>query len=402
MSTDFDVRAAAAAPDPGPLLARMRQATPVYRDESLDAWVLTRYDDVARVVRDPAFSVDRGGTIARAATQEAETELAWCNDFVLRWMVFSDPPRHSRLRGAIHRAFTSQAIARLRPGIDAAVRSAIAPTGRMEVLADLAIPVPALVTAELLGLPPSDASLLKSWTVAMFDLFGAGVADARIIRAAHRALVDCRAYFAEHLARRRRAPGDDLASVLATSADAAHLDDDERIGICATLVAGAYETTTHVVGNAVWALLQHPAQLARVCAEPVRVPHVIEEVFRWDTPAFSVVRRASADCEIGGRAIRRGERLYCVLYSANRDPARYPDPDTFDIDREDVRHLGLGHGLHFCLGAALSRLEAIAMLEALVTLPNIALDREALPSGPSYAGNLAMRGLCSLPIRFDR
>jgi cytochrome P450 len=391
--------------DPGPAMARARREAPVHWDPALGTWVLTRWADVSAVLRDPRFSVDRGGTLAGCGDPDRAGELAWCSERLLRWMVFSDPPRHARLRGAVHRLFAPSAMARLRADIERAVTDILAPArrvGRLEVLGELAVPVPARITAELLGLPAEDTALLKRWTEDLFALFGAGVAGAEVIVAAHRSLEQCRAYFADVVAARRRRPADDLVSTLVHSADAASLHDDERVDLCATLVAGAYETTTHVVGNGLWALLRHPAQLARLRAGDATVANAVEETFRWDGPAFSVVRRAIEPVTIDGVTIDRDDRVYCLLYAANRDPARFPDADAFDVARADVRHLGLGHGLHFCLGAALSRLEATAMLAALVALPGLELDRDGLDGGePVYLANLAIRGLERLPVRFS-
>jgi cytochrome P450 len=387
----YDLLGAAFHADPAPTFARMRNDDPVYWSEQLGTWVVTRHADVARVVTDPRFSVDRGGSISGCRDPEIRDELAWCSEFVLRWMVFTDPPRHTRLRSAVGRAFTSTMVERLRPQIARAVEEALAwarPAGRIELIEDFAVPVPARVTAMLLGLPDRDIDRLKRWTADMFALFGAGVAGAPIVRAAHASMRACSAYFAEVLAARRRDGGTDLISQLVRS----ELEEDDLIGLCITLVAGAYETTTHVVGNAMWALLQHPEQLARLREEPSLIPNAIEEAFRYDTPALSVVRRATEDVDV----IREGQNVYCMLYSANRDPARYPEPDRFDVARADTRHLGLGHGIHFCLGAALSRLEAAEMLAALVQLEDLALDG----APPVYHQNLAIRGLGALPLRF--
>jgi pimeloyl-[acyl-carrier protein] synthase len=391
--------------DPAPVFARMRAEHPVHWDPGLGTWVITRYDDVTRVIRDPALSVDRGGSISRAASAESAAELAWCSTFVLRWMVFSDPPRHTRLRDAVRRAFTGQMVERLRPAAEAATAAALAraaPDGRLEVLADLAVPVPALVTAELLGLPAGDLELLKRWTADTFGLLGAGVASAAVVRAAHRSLRECRDYFAEVIESRRRRPGGlDLISEVVRADAAAELDDEELIGLCFTLVAGAYETTTHVVGNGLWCLLQHPRELARLREGRASITRAVEELFRFDGPALSVMRRTVAALPVGDAEIPAGDNVYCMLYAANRDPDRFPDPDRLDLERSDVRHLGLGHGIHFCLGAALSRMEAAVMLAALVRLPALQLDREALGGGePRYLANLAIRGLAALPVRF--
>ena len=375
----------------------------MYRDPTLGTWVLTRYRDVEYVVKDASFSVDRGGSISRCDDPAVADQLAWCSAFALRWMVFTDPPRQTRLRTAVHRELTSAMVERLRPVAVAATREALtaaAPSGRLEVLADLAVPVPALVTAALLGLPRDDIDQLKGWTADMFALLGAGVASAPVVRAAFASMRACHAYFADQIA--RRGDGADLLSALIRTRDAAQLDDEDLIGLCVTLVAGAYETTTHVVGNGLLALLRHPAQLAHLRADPTLVAHAVEEIFRYDGPALSVVRRARVDVEVGGQTLTAGDRIYCMLYAANRDPEQYPEPDRFDLGRRHVRHLGLGHGIHFCLGAALSRLEAAVMLGTLVCeLDGLAVDRDALDGGePRFVPNLAIRGLASLPVRF--
>ena len=398
----YGLRSPAFHADPAPVLAQARRDAPVHWDPELGTWVLLRWDDVAAALRDPRFSVDRGGSISGLGDPAAAAELAWCSEQVLRWMVFSDPPRHTRLRAAVHRYFASTAIGGLRAVVASVVADVMAEVvgrGRCDVIADVAVPVPAIVTARMLGLPLADAALLKQWTADLFALFGAGVAGAEVVTAAYRSLRDCHDYFTRVLDERRRHPGDDLVSAL-LAGEAAALDDDERIGLCATLVAGAYETTTHVVGNGLWALLRHPEQLARVRREPALGANAVEEAFRWDGPAFSVVRRATEDVATGGATIAAGDRVYCLLYAANRDPARHDAPDAFDVARADTRHLGLGHGIHFCLGAALTRVEAVAMLEALVALPDLALDGEALGGEPRYAANLAIRGLERLPVRW--
>jgi cytochrome P450 len=398
---DVDLRSQAFHDDPAPVLAAMRARQPVAWVPSLSSWVLTRHADVARVVRDPGFSVDRGGSISRPAAElgaEARAELAWVSEQVLGWMVFCDPPRQTRLRTAIARAFTSAVVEKLRPAIQAITDRAIArvaAVGRLEVIGDVAVPVPALVTAQLLGLPSDDAGLLKRWTADLFDLFGAGVAGAEVIHRAWLGLREAHDYFGRELARRRAAGGDGMIAALAT---ADGLDELDRIGLCVTLVAGAYETTTHVVGNGLWQLLRHPDQLAALRASPERLGNAVEEIFRFDGPAVSVVRRATTDVAIGDATVRAGDNLYCMLYAANRDPERYPEPDRFDVGRDDTRHLGLGLGIHFCLGAALSRLEAAIMLEALLGLGDLRLDPDADP--PTYTPNLAIRGLRALPLCF--
>jgi len=400
----YDLLAPAFHADPAPVLHRMRRDDPVHWDPTLSAGVLTRHTDVAHAVRSPELSVDRGGSISRTDDADARAALAWCSEFVLRWMVFADPPRHTRLRAAVHRAFTAAMVERLRPTIAATTAEALAaaaPRGRIEIIRELAVPVPATATAALLGLPASDLGLLKAWTADMFALFGAGVASAAVVAAAHASMRACEAYFVDAIAARRRAPGADLISALVAGPDGAALDDDELVGLAVTLLAGAYETTTHLVGNGVLALLRHPGELARLRAEPALIRNAVEELFRYDGPALSVVRRARIDVAFGDTVVAGGQNVYCMLYAANRDPARFADPDRLDVGRGDTRHLGLGHGIHFCLGAALSRLEAEVMIGAVVGLDRLELDRDALGGGePEFLPNLAIRGVAALPVRF--
>jgi cytochrome P450 len=388
--------------NPAPLLRRMQRDAPVYWSPRLGTWVVTRYRDVAWVVQDPAFSVDRGGSISRCLDDSVKDQLAWCTEYTLRWMVFADPPRHTRLRAAVHRAFTRSRLEHLRPVAVAATDAALAAAqGRIELIADLAVPVPAQVTAALLGVPAADTELLKAWTADMFALLGAGVASADIVRAAYRSMRASREYFAAAVAERRRRPSGDLLGDVVRDADAAGLDEEELIGLCVTLLAGAYETTAHLIGNGVFALLTHPHELARLRADPGLLDNAVEELFRFDGPALSVVRRARIDVPLGDAVIRAGQNVYCMLAAANRDPERFPDPDRLDVGRGDVRHLGLGLGIHFCLGAALSRIEAVEVLRAVTRLDDLRIDRDALAGGvPTFAANLAIRGLHRLPLRF--
>jgi cytochrome P450 len=398
----FDLLGDSFFANPAPLLQRMRRDAPVYWSPRLGTWVVTRYRDVAWVVQDPAFSVDRGGSISRCLDDGVKDQLAWCTEYTLRWMVFADPPRHTRLRAAVHRAFTRSRLEHLRPVAVAATGAALARAqGRIELIAELAVPVPAQVTAALLGVPAADTELLKAWTADMFALLGAGVASADIVRAAYRSMRASREYFAAAVAERRRRPSGDLLSDVVRDADGAGLDEEELIGLCVTLLAGAYETTAHLIGNGVFALLTHPHELARLRADPGLLDNAVEELFRFDGPALSVVRRARVDVPLGDAVIRAGQNVYCMLAAANRDPERFPEPDRLDVGRGDVRHLGLGLGIHFCLGAALSRIEAVEVLRAVTRLDDLRVDRDALAGGvPTFAANLAIRGLHRLPLRF--
>jgi pimeloyl-[acyl-carrier protein] synthase len=388
-----------AAPDA--TLHRMRAENPIYWHSDLEAWILTRYDDIQCVIRDPRFSVDRGGQIGKSRSVRVQDKLDFCNHFFAQRMVFSDPPRHTHLRTLVARAFTphladslQSAIARFANELIDAVRD----VGRMDIIRDFAGPLPALVTAQMLGIPREDIPDLKRWSSDMFGLFGAGLATDEVVEATYQSLIACREYFEAQIRERRKNPGNDvICKLIAVEEQGSKLSEEEIIGACITLMAGAYETTTYLICNGLLALLRHPAQLQRLRENPTLIDSAVEEFLRYDGPALSVVRRAIEDTEIGGKCLRTGQNIYCMLHAGNRDPARFPDPDRLDIDRKDNRHLGLGLGIHFCLGAVLTRIETKIAINTIVQrLPNLRLDTDEL----TWVPNLAMRGLQALPVAF--
>jgi cytochrome P450 len=389
---------------PNATLHRMRAEDPVYWHPGLEAWMLTGYEDIQRVIRDPRFSVDRGGQIAKGGSLRLQVreKLDFCNRFFAQWMVFSDPPRHTRLRSFVAKAFTLQMVEDLYPFIRSLANeliNAVQDVGQMDVIADFAVPLPTLITAQMLGVPREHTADLKHWSSDMFTLFGADFATEEVVETTYRSLVTCTEYFDAVIAQRRISPGDDLISqLLAVENQESILSEEELTGVCITLMAGAYETTTHLIGNGLLALLRHPDQLQRLRENPALIDSAVEEFLRYDGPALSVVRRAIEDTQIGGRCVRTGQKVYCMLHAGNRDPMRFPDPDRLDIDRKDNRHLGLGQGIHFCLGAALTRLETKIAINTIVQrLPDLRLDTNEL----TWMPNLAIRGLHSLPVAFS-
>jgi len=388
--------------DPNPTLHQMRREDPVHWHPELDAWILTRYQDVFQVVRSPDFSVQRGGSISYSHSAAVRQQLDACSEFVFRWMVFSDPPQHTRLREVAAGLFSAHSLERMRRQITELSHELIDRLDRrVDLLADLAAPLPTLVTCLLLGLPRDDADLLKRWTAAMFRLFGAGIASEEVVAEAYRSVQESSAYFTEVIAARRARPGSDvLSAIISAEKESPRLSEEELLGLAVTLVAGAFETTTHLIGNGVLALLRHPDQLALLRERPELIENTVEELMRYDGPALSVVRCATRDVEVGGVPVSAGQRLYCMLHAANRDPEKFPDPDRLDVTRPNPRHLGFGFGIHFCLGAALTRIETAAVLAALIErFPELRLDHEALGGGePVWIRNLAIRGVEALPV----
>jgi cytochrome P450 len=386
---------------PEPTLQAMRENDPVYWHEDVKCWIVTRYDDVQYVLRDKRFSVDRSGLIGTGSSAQVSEKVKWCNEFLRNWLVFSDPPRHTRLRALVSRAFIPQRIAGLREPIERLAEellSRVAEQGTMEVVSDLALPLPSLLTGEMLGLPRKRSDDLKRWSDDLFRLVGAGVASDDLVTASHQGLRECREYFAEVVEERRRSRGDDLISQLVVAADQdPEITKDELIAVCATLMAGSYETTTHLIANGLFALLTHPDQMKLLKDQPSLIESAVEELIRYNGPALSLVRRPLVDIELHGHAISAGENVCCMLHAANHDPAHFREPGRLDITRAENRHVGLGVGIHFCLGAALTRLETRIALSSLIRLPNLELDDDHVVFRP----NLVMRGLQSLRVRFS-
>lgn len=396
----FDLESPAFFTDPGPTLAKLREAAPVYFHEPLGAWILTAHDDVALALRDSRFSVDRGGAIARCPHPGVRAPLDECNQAFGAWMVFSDAPLHLRLRDRAAPGFTPARVRRLRASIEAfAGELASAMVGGSEardLVASFTDPLPARVTAALLGIPSDDIGALEAHTDHFFAFFGATTASAEVVTRAHESLLAMRAYFDEQLERRRREVTDDLLSYFLSEEEArASLSHEELVGLAMTLVAGAFGTTTHLIGHAVLALLERRSEWEKLVRDPSLAASAVEETMRFDGPALSVQRRALVDVELKGSVLRAGDRVYAMLHAANHDPAVFPDPGRFDIGRPTGRHLGFGMGAHFCLGASLSRLEATIALATLVErFPEL-----ELAGAPRRVGTIAMRGLASLPVR---
>ncbi len=384
--------------DPYPTYAALRAEAPIHRHPG-GFYAVSRYDDVVRVLRDPeTFSsaamggpvaVDPGGPIASPTAGS---------------LIGQDPPVHTGQRNVVSRAFTPRRIAALEPRIRALCDAYVdrfadrAERGRVDLMAELANPLPVAVIAELLGLPAERLDDFKRWSTAL--IIGSTQLGAMRRRAANQALIrEFQQFMAETVARRRRAPGDDLVSVLIHAGeDEDVLEPQQVVAFAALLLAAGSETTTNLIGNAVVALLRHPEALERVRADPGRVPAVLEETLRWDSPVQILARLSTRDAELPSGKIPRGVFVMLLLASANRDDARFPRAERFDPDREARGHLAFGLGNHFCLGAALARLEGRVALEAILArLPGLALDTDRLEPH----GSFLVRGPAALPVRFD-
>ena len=392
--------------NPYPLYRALREASPVFRlpvpePAGAGAWLLLRHADVQSVLRDPGFSVDRRrADVVRENAERLPLELIG-EAGGLRSMLIMDPPDHTRVRGLVSKAFTPRRVAALRPRIEAIVGellAAVAHSGRMDVIEDLAAPLPAIVIAELHGVPAEDHRQFKQWSSELVS----GLAPANPLETLarlRRGLEPLLAYLREIIAARRREPRDDLISaMIAAQEECSALSDAELLATSNLLLVAGHETTTNLIGNGLLALLRHPDELARLRAQPGLLRGGIEELLRYDSPVQATVRVATQDAELGGHAIRRGALVVCGIGAANRDPLAFSDPDRLDLTRAGTGHLSFGFGTHFCLGAPLARLEAeVAFAALLARLPSLRLASD----GVEFRPNPILRGLRSLPVAFD-
>ena len=385
--------------DPYPAYAALRAGEPVHYSAAIQAWVLTAYDDCERVLRDEdtfsSSSDTASGPLASMLQQRRREFPLGETPTVLN----SDPPVHTRLRALLNRAFTPRAIEGLRPHIEEIAASLLADAdgagGRFDAVAGFSQPLPIIVIAELLGVPPEDRDRFKEWSTAIAGLTNVINAPGEV-EAARAAAVELIAYMDDVVASRRAAPGADIMTALVQAEeDGERLSHDELLAFSILLLLAGHETTTNLIGNGLLALAAHPAAAARLRAEPVLLPSAVEEFLRYDSGVQSVVRFARRPAEVGGRTIEAGAALLVLLGAANRDPAHFPDPDALDIARTPNRHLSFGRGIHFCLGAPLARLEgevAFAALLARFPQPRVA------SGGVERAGTMALRGVSRLEL----
>jgi cytochrome P450 len=380
--------------DPYPVLERLRALEPVHRDEVLRRWVLTRHDDVDRVVNDRSLSSDPrkaapGTYMALFRDAEAEGQPS---------ILFLDPPDHTRLRGLVSKAFTPRAVEQMAPRIQEIVDElldAVAGAGEFDLMAAFAGPLPTIVIAEMLGVDPADRDEFKRWSDESVLGFNPMISDEERARvAAAGSAMD--GYLRRAIAERRENPRADLMSALIAAEEAGdQLTTDEVVTMCALLLAAGNVTTTDLIGNGVLALLRHPDQLAALHEEPDLIGNAVEEMLRFDGPVVQTGRVTLSEQEIEGHCIGPGESILTSLAAANHDPAIYQDPDRFDIMRGDVHHHAFGGGIHYCLGAPLARLEARIAIGTLVRrFPNLHLAGEPL----EWRRLPSFRGLLRLPV----
>ncbi len=388
--------------DPYPTYAELQRTDPVHWHEPFGAWVLTRYDDVVAATQDPRLRSDRADSMGEHA---GGPELQRLFEVIGAQMNITDPARHRRLRALVTKVFTPRAVDSLRPAVETLVDELLdrlPEQGRFDVIADLAFPLPARVIGRLLGIESADLRRLKRWSDDFSTLFGTdpSAVTPEQYRRALQSTHELTGFFSAEFEQRRATPGDDLLSLLVhAEIDGDRLSETELIANANLFLAAGHETTTHLIGNGLLALLRHPDQLQLLRDDPSLIPNAVEEFLRYDGTVQFMVREAGENLTIGGRSIRRGQLVYLMFAAANRDPARFPDPERLDVRRPFEAHLAFGHGPHYCLGAALARMEAtVAFRSLLRRCSGLRLTGEPL----AYQDNFELRGLKALPVVSDR
>src|SRR6516165_2358081 len=354
--------------NPYPLYQRLRAQDPVHWDPYLHAWVVTRYRDVVHVLR--YYSANRTPTPEQLAVMGLSA-LGPIAQVMVKQMLFLDPPAHTRLRALASVAFTPRRVEVLRwhiQEIASALIDAVETRGRMDVIADFAAPLPAIVTAEMLGVSVADHDQLKAWSADFAEMLGNFQHNPDRVPRVLRSLKDMTAYFCSAVIEQRRHPREGLInSFLTAEIQGDRFTEEEVIANVIVTMVGGQETTTNLIGNGMLSLLRYPEQLAKLRSDLSLIPSAVEELLRYESPSQQTARLAPEDTELGGKQIRKRQAVIAVMAAGNRDPERFPDPDRLDITRIDNHHLAFGWAAHFCFGAPLARLEGHTAFENLLS-----------------------------------
>jgi cytochrome P450 len=385
--------------NPYPLYARLREEAPVYFDPFLHTWVVTRYADVLKVLL--TFSADRTPS-PEQLSKMGMSAIGPIAQVMVKQMLFLDPPAHTRLRTLAATVFSPRRVKVLEKHIRMIANELVDKVlakGQMDVMSDIAEPLPAIVTAELLGVPTEDHDQLKEWSKDFAEMLGNYQHNPNRIPRVLKSTEEMLNYFRAKIAEMKKTPQEGLIqSLLDAEIDGDKLSEEEVVANTIVTMVGGQETTTNLIGNGLLTLLRNPEEKERLIADYSQIPSAIEELLRYESPSQQTGRIAREDVIIGGQQIRKGQAVIAVMASGNRDAERFPDPDKLDITRTDNRHLAFGWASHFCFGAPLARLEGQIMLETMLRR----LPRLELASGDlTWRDNLGLRGLNSLPVTFQ-
>jgi cytochrome P450 len=391
--------------DPFPLYRRLREADPVHWSPRLKAWVLTRYDDCRAVLLDREVSSDRLRPFFATLPGPQAGRIRDIIRYLTHWMVFRDPPEHTRLRRLTSKVFHVQSMHAMRPRVEelcAWLLGRIGEREQVDFIADFAGPLPGLVIMAMLGVPREALPLIKRLSDDMALFIGSSRMAPEKYDIAQAATREMAEFFRALIAKRHAVPEEDLLSQLVhLQDDGDRLSEDELVATCILLLFAGHETTTNHIANALLALLRFPGEQAALRADPALAPRAVEELLRYDGPSGAQVRVVKVGQELRGRRLEPGERIFLMLNAANRDPEAYDDPDRLDLRRKDVPHLTFGFGLHLCLGFPLARMEGQIALPAVLDhwrRLELAVPEERL----EWLNSMVFRGMTSLPLRAAR
>jgi hypothetical protein len=386
--------------NPYPLYHKLRSEDPVHWDRFLHTWVVTRYPDVLNVLH--TFSADRTPT-PEQLTAMGLSALNPIAKVMVKQMLFMDAPAHTRLRGLASAAFTPRRVEVLREHIQEItddLLDRVQTRGRMDIIADFAAPMPAIVTAEMLGVPTEAHANLKKWSADFAEMLGNFQHNPDRIPRVLESTNNLTTYFQTAIGKARQHPREGLIhSFMTAEIDGDRLTDEEIVANCIVTMVGGQETTTNLIGNGLLTLMRNPKQRAQLRGDASLIPSAVEELLRYESPSQHTGRIAREDVPIGDKQIRKGQAVMAIMAAANRDPERFPDPDRLILDRSDNKHLAFGWSSHFCFGAPLARMEGqIAFETILRRLPNL----EVAPGPLTWRNNSGLRGLTALPVTFSK
>mgnify|MGYP001038807348 FL=1 len=389
----IDFQSAAFIADPYPWYDILRQASPIVFDADWKLWFVSAYEDINTLLRERCLGRDMEG----APKPDPRTPFGKLHHNSL---MEKEPPDHTRLRSLVNKAFTPARVEALRPHVSEIAHrllDAVLPRGEMDLLADFAEPLPVMVIAELLGVPENGRAFLRPWSqaiVAMYELSP----SAEDARKANQAVSEFSAYLHGLIDERRLSPREDLISALVEAEEAgSRLSEDELVATCILMLNAGHEATVNAIANGMLAFFRHPEQYALLKKSPELIKTAVEEVLRYDTPLQLFRRWVREDLDYQGFHFPKGDQLALLYAAGNRDPARFPNPHSFDITRQDNPHLGFGAGIHYCVGAPLARLEMQVAFQVLMErLPNLRLAAQTV----EYRPNFVIRGLKALPVLF--
>jgi len=399
MPIDYDLSGPDIFADPYPLYRRLRSDHPVHLDSHLGCWVVTSYEAVSAGLAHRALSSERvmRGTILQ---DPAWAELLPLFSSISNLMFYADPPRHTHIRSLINRALSARMVETWREHIQHIVNTLLDQVegqGNMDVIADLAFPLPAQVIADMLGIPPHDRQQFKRWSDDLVDFLG-NPPTLELCKRLLQSIKDFTCYLREVVADHQCHPRGDLVdALLQKDEQEQELTEEELLMNCVGLFVGGHETTTNAIGNGLLALLQNEGELQKLRNDPALISSAVEECLRYDSPVQFTARSALQTTEIGAKKVYKGQSVMLMLGAANRDPAVFAAPDTFDISRQYNRHLAFGQNIHYCIGAPVARLEMRVVLETMLKrLPSLHLADEQLV----WNENLSFHGVKKLSVLF--